>query len=332
MKRLLYLLYYLKQLDREKFKLFSDYVLNRSHLNRFDLYVDIIRSVFRYNVSILDYFYFRFFEKNQTGRNSFAGTGFMYEYQLKMNPKESRDVLEDKLKFLDHYKKFIGHKHLEISCLGFDKIINMAKEHKIDKFVLKGSLGQCGEGVWVIDLSKNLDPISEVSEFSQYDLMEEYIVQHSELMRLSPSGLNTIRIFTQIDNKGNVDLLGCRLRISVDSQVDNLAAGNMAAPVDDKSGIVIGPGVYSDITKTSESVHPITKATIEGFQVPYWTQTVEMVKLAALFDTRNKSIGWDIAITEKGPFLLEGNHNWCKLLWQLPVNKGLKNKLEAYLV
>jgi len=25
---------------------------------------------------------------------------------------------------------------------------------------------------------------------------------------------------------------------------------------------------------------------------------------------------------------IEGNHDWCKLVWQLPVNKGLKSMLE----
>ena len=32
----------------------------------------------------------------------------------------------------------------------------------------------------------------------------------------------------------------------------------------------------------------------------------------------------------EGPELIEGNHDWCKLLWQLPVNKGLKHVLEKY--
>ena len=44
----------------------------------------------------------------------------------------------------------------------------------------------------------------------------------------------------------------------------------------------------------------------------------------------NSSVGWDIAITENGPELIEGNHNWCKLLWQLPVKKGLKHVLDKY--
>ena len=67
-----------------------------------------------------------------------------------------------------------------------------------------------------------------------------------------------------------------------------------------------------------------------GFQVPFWSETLELVKAAALVNTDNRSIGWDVAITNDGPELIEGNHDWCKLLWQLPVKKGLKPILEKY--
>jgi hypothetical protein len=161
-------------------------------------------------------------------------------------------------------------------------------------------------------------------------LLEEYIVQHIELSNLSPSGLNTLRIVTTLNDENEVDILGARLRISVNSHVDNLAAGNIAAPVDIKTGVVNGPGVYSDITKKAEKTHPITGSQIEGFKIPFFNEAVNMVLDAALHDQSNRSIGWDVAISNTGPSILEGNHDWCKLVWQLPVGKGLKKELEKY--
>jgi hypothetical protein len=110
-----------------------------------------------------------------------------------------------------------------------------------------------------------------------------------------------------------------------------MAAGNMAAPINIQTGKLDGPGVYSDITKEDENYHPVTKIPIVGFQVPFWKEAVMLVTAAALKNKNNRSIGWDIAVTDKGPELIEGNHNWCKLLWQLPVKKGLKPVLESYL-
>jgi len=36
-------------------------------------------------------------------------------------------------------------------------------------------------------------------------------------------------------------------------------------------------------------------------------------------------------VTENGPGLIEGNHDWCKLVWQLPVGEGLKHLLDEFL-
>ena len=109
-----------------------------------------------------------------------------------------------------------------------------------------------------------------------------------------------------------------------------MAAGNIAAPINLETGQVNGPGVYSDITKDDEFKHPVTGVELVGFQIPYWSESLQMVIDAALLHPQNRSIGWDVAITDKGPELIEGNHDWCKLLWQLPVKKGLKSILEKH--
>jgi hypothetical protein len=110
-----------------------------------------------------------------------------------------------------------------------------------------------------------------------------------------------------------------------------MVVGNIAAVIDEDTGKIIDAGVYSDITKEEELIHPITVVSIVGFQVPFWKETIKMVKEAALLHPQNRSIGWDIIITENGPGFIEGNHDWCKPLWQLLAKKGLKNILESFL-
>jgi len=159
-------------------------------------------------------------------------------------------------------------------------------------------------------------------------LVEERVKQHPTLDALSPSGVNTVRIFTCLDAHMRAHILGCRLRISVNSTVDNMAAGNLAAPVDEATGRVVGPGVYSDMTRAPETIHPVTGVPIQGFQIPFWQETLSMVREASELHPQNRSIGWDVVITPGGPGLIEGNHDWCKLVWQLPVGRGLKHLLE----
>ncbi len=332
LKHLIYFFYYLKQTPFTKFRMFLNFSARASGRSRIYIFIDAVLSTFRYNISLMDYFYFRFFSLNHQERSQWAGTGFMYEYQLRMNPFGAREVLIDKRLFIKHFSSYIKRKSASIEDVKTNpELAEIILGNTSGRIVLKFSRGQAGAEVEMIS-SEGLScqKLIEKMESKGFDLVEEYAIQHPALMELSPSGLNTVRIITQL-NQGKVVFLGARLRISVNSVVDNMAAGNIAAPVDLVTGKVIGPGVYSDITKNDETVHPVTGVKIIGFQIPFWKEVCQMAENAALFDTRNRSVGWDIAITLNGPELIEGNHNWCKLLWQLPVKKGLKHELEDFI-
>lgn len=332
-KQIIYLGYYLKETDRKKFLKFLNYTSELTKKNKLLIVFDLIKSTYFYKISFLDYFYFRFYEKTVKERNEWAGTGYMYEFQLKMNPISTRKILEDKRVFLDLYKKFVKHNYAKLYQIKTgDSAFTNVIQNPTGKIVFKDALGQCGFGIQ-IDNAKNWYDHKVTTKYMEskgFNMIESFVQQADDLQKLSPTGLNTVRIFTQLTPNNEVVILGSRLRISVNSNVDNMASGNLAAVIDDSNGVVISNGVYSDITKENCSIHPITGVKILGFQVPFWNETISMVKEAALINISNRSIGWDVAVTNNGPELIEGNHNWCKLLWQLPVQKGLKNLIEEY--
>lgn len=332
-KRFVYFGYYIKKLDYPKFKSQLKRAKEDTKRSSMSIFKDIITSSFKYNISILEYFYFRFHQHPEHEyRNTYAGTGFMYDQIVILNPKAGRAILEDKLIFLKHYSKFVKHSYVSLNELKANKsAAEKVLSNKSGRIVLKNSFGQCGIGVEVRKCSE-FTPDSLIARLTETgnDFVEEYVVQHDDLMKLSPSALNTVRIITELNDNGKVDILGCRLRISINSAVDNMAAGNIAAPIDPETGIVSGPGVYSDIGKQDEEIHPITKVKIVGFQVPFWKECLNTATEAAKISQTNRSIGWDIAVTNDGPELIEGNHDWCKLVWQLPVKKGLKKELAKY--
>ena len=322
----------MKQMDWKKFWLFLNYTALQTNKSKLSILIDVLFSVFTFNISVLEYFQFRFFEKNKEERKKWAGTGYMFEYQLQMNPKKYRDILDDKTKFYRSYGNFFVHTVADISDLkNHSETVQNLLNNPSGKLVFKVADGKCGVDVAIKNASElNSESLVDYMEKNHFDLVEEFIIQHPKLSELSPTAVNTVRIFTQLNAKNEVEILGCRQRISVNSSVDNMAAGNLAAPIDEVTGIVNGPAVYSDITKPEENVHPITKVSIVGFEVPFWKETLKMVKEAALLHPQNRSIGWDVVITEKGPGFIEGNHDWCKLLWQLPAKKGLKSLLEKH--
>lgn len=331
MKRLLYLGYYLKELNKQKIKAFLKHASNETGKSKAALWADAIKASLKYNISILDYFYFRFYSLDEKQREAWAGTGFMYEYQLKMNPKEHRDVLENKIKFIKKFKDFIIRNAAPIDELkGNPAKLKELMENPSGRLVAKGSMGQVGAEVKIIKVKDySAESLLKFMDDNKLDLLEEYVVQHPDIMALSPSGLNTVRIFTQIED-GKLHYLGARLRVTINSEVDNMAAGNPAATINIETGVVDGPGVFSDITREPVTVHPVTGIPITGFKVPFWSEIKQMMEKAVFVAPENRSVGWDVAITEKGPELIEGNHNWCKLLWQLPAEKGMKAELKKF--
>lgn len=334
LKQILYLGHWIIKLDKAKFISCLNDAQRKSNRTKIGILLDIVYCVLRYKVSIMEYFYFNFFMINKDERIEYVGTPLLEEYQLKMNPKSERHILHNKLKFLKTYSPFIKRSYATLA--DFQSNNDSAQKllhNKSGKIVLKSIFGECGIGIEVISVKGlNSQAIVQRLKVTGNDYAEEYIIQHKDLMRLSPSAVNTLRIITQLNRNDEVEILGLILRISINSVVDNMAAGNIAAPVNQSTGIIEGPACYKDITKPDEYYHPITGVEIIGFKIPFWIEALQMAKDAALYNKKNRSIGWDIAITDDGPVLIEGNNNWCKILWQLPVKKGLKHLIEPYLL
>lgn len=331
MNRTLYLGYYLKQMKWDLLKKFLIYTSKETGKSKAYLFLSSVKDVYKYNISILEYFQFGFYRISEEEKKEWAGTGTMYEFQKAANPINERVILDDKRLFYKNYKEFFKHNLYTLEELLADQDLVSQLYKNNEKIVLKEVSGKVGAGVRIFTTTelKQDDLINYMKEHN-FGLVESFVKQHPDIQNLSPSAVNTIRIFTQIRKDGTYEVLGCRMRISVNSPVDNMGAGNLAAPVNINTGIITGPGVYSDITKPPAEIHPITKVPIVGFQVPFWNEILEMTKAASLKHPQNRSIGWDIVVTENGPGFIEGNHDWCKLVWQLTVNKGLKSMLENY--
>lgn len=333
-KRILYFGYYLKKLNWPLFRKFRDYAKKETGRSIMFYWWDIFKHSLKYNTSILEYFQFGFYKPDCTDKQkeAWAGTGYMYEFQGFMNPREFRDLLEDKTVFDKMYGKFIHHHAIPLDDLKINPDLGeQILSNPSGKMVFKIKDGGCGRGVEVVN-TKDYDTAKMIAHMEQTsaDLVEDFVQQHEVINQLAPTALNTVRIITQLRPNGMVDIVGCRLRISVHGVTDNLAGGNIAAFIDPESGIITDNAVYSDITKPEEECHPVTGVKIKGTQIPYWNESIALVKELAAMDSRNKSIGWDLAITSNGPDLIEGNREWCKLLYQLPAKRGLKSVLDKY--
>lgn len=171
-------------------------------------------------------------------------------------------------------------------------------------------------------------------------VVEAYVVQHPRLNELAPSSVNTIRIVTVSSNKHPVtkdgamyDVAYASLRIGAGTSiVDNFHSGGMVANIDLNTGRLITDAADQDGNTYTE--HPVTGTVFKGFEIPFFFEAKEMVEEAIRTKHVQGYLGWDIAITENGPVLIELNLTPGVVLIQAPYaaeHKGMKYIADKYL-
>lgn len=171
-------------------------------------------------------------------------------------------------------------------------------------------------------------------------VVERYICQHSKMNALAPSAVNTVRVVSISSNTQpvmpggtNIDIPYVSLKMGgANSVVDNLAGGGLVAAVDLKTGKLITDAV--DEEGNVYSRHPATGMIIKGFDIPFFAETLKLVLDAYEKKRFEGYLGWDIAITEDGPEVVEVNTVPGVILFQLPYvaeKKGMKHVMVKYL-
>jgi hypothetical protein len=148
-------------------------------------------------------------------------------------------------------------------------------------------------------------------------IIEQLIKQHPSIDQINASSVNTCRILTVKDPDGRVDISFAFMRFGRAGKIiDNRSQGGLAAGIDVETGVVQKASYNPKWGVQWSSVHPDSGAPIEGFEVPYWAEVKELAARAAAVTPGIKTIGWDIAVTEDGPVLIEGNSSWTILAIQ----------------
>ena len=333
MVNLLYFLYFLKTSNWQRLRTHFRYTVAKSHLSRWHVFWDVVKCALKYGISFHEYFYYGFAEKPAEQRTEYASMGFMYRYQKRMNPPDKRMMLADKHQFDQAFAEFM-HRGLMNPLTATLEQLGSFVQGK-EKVVLKRSSGGGGKNVKIIVVPPNSSDfprqLQKEAVDGKFDIIEEFVHQHPLLQELSPNSLNTVRLITQRTRDGSIDIVGASLRMGVTKNTDNLSSGGITCKIDIDTGKLDSLGYSFDITQPLCVVHPVSKIKLMGFQIPFWKEVKEMCVKAASKFPDNRSVGWDVAIKEDGPLLIEGNHDWGARVWQMPAGHGMKRVLEKYL-
>lgn len=158
-----------------------------------------------------------------------------------------------------------------------------------------------------IDMPALKDFISKLNTY----IISDYVEQADYARAVFPGSTNTIRLLTVIDPKTNkpfIPIAVHRFGTSKTMPADNFFQGGLSANIDIETGILGKAAIFPGKSKLEwHSHHLETGAQIEGIQVPNWKAIKErMLHVASVFSSL-KYVGWDIAPTNSGFTVIEGN-------------------------
>lgn len=142
-------------------------------------------------------------------------------------------------------------------------------------------------------------------------MLQEPLASHAAIRDLTQSDkISGLRIHTFLCRQ-EATILKAIFKINVgvrdSDNFEHGASGNLLGAVDTATGKVFRVIAGTGLGQTCNPPHPFTGREIVGFQVPYWSALVNLVQDAHAAFPGFICPGWDIALCEGGPKILEVN-------------------------
>lgn len=303
MARIRYMLARIIKMDYGKMFRIAKNVSKKCDKGFFGVFFDMIHCGMKFQAGYHDYQEFELYNLNEEQRATYLTRGKNNAIIKKYNEKEYMGLFDDKVTFNKKFSDFLNRDWLDMNTTTPEQFAEFMKKHR--SIIAKPIDGQGGFGVekYTVDDSTDIKNLYDDIIGKNQKLVEAFIVQHPDMDVLYSKSVNSIRMFTFCKD-GQGCFLHAILKIGNGGIVDNFSSGGMYTFPDD-SGKVTVPAIDKDDVLYSK--HPITGTDIIGFQIPMFEEAVELVKKAAEVIPQVRYVGWDVAISDHGPVLIEGN-------------------------
>lgn len=235
---------------------------------------------------------------------------------------DNKNVLAAFYQGLDiHHPKTLGFlseggaydaRMLPLSPAGLVEQLNHSGAEKV---FLKPSDGIGGKGIALFTRTstgyqtsdnQHLSPEMLAQYMREHDaILQQGVNQHTALAQIYDGSVNTLRIITE-NFAGQPRIVAALLRIGHSgSYVDNFSRGGIALGIDQETG-----QAYPEASlETAERIthHPDTQYRFGDFQVPDWPAIKSFVLRCCQQFNYFPHLGWDIALTDEGPLVIEQN-------------------------
>ncbi len=278
----------------------------RSGKGRIWLMADMLKCAVKYNAGYVDYKIAQMYRLNDDQRKTVITRGISNDIVRRMNPKEYWHYFDDKTEFNQTFSRWISRKWIRIDDrTDRDALFELCRRNtELLGKPLEGSSGVGIRKYTAQDWKDGAEAFLQKLKGDGIGILEELVIQHPAMAGLCPTSVNTCRIATLMGDKQE-GIVYAFLRIGNGKVMDNVDCGGMAARIDIPSGKLLTVG--ADKQGNTFIKHPMTNASIVGFQIPFWEEAKSMCLEAAKIIPQMRFIAWDVAITADGPTFIEGN-------------------------
>jgi hypothetical protein len=289
---------------------------------RIIILADMVQCSVRYYAGYYDYHEWDYNLMNHRERKTFLTRPQAHQLTLRYNNHDFSHLFMNKVEFNKLFAEHLGREWLDVREVTTAQLKAFILKHRTVFLKDPENLGGYGleklEAASIDDYETLRLRLLDRRQF----LVEQFVTQHPELMRLSPASVNTLRIITYFDGT-DVHVLAHAFKMGNGADLDNFGQGGIQTTVYE-DGLL----PYGAFNKEGDkwTVHPLTGVSIVGFVIPLYNEAVELAKQLARVVPEVPYVGWDIAIGPDAPLVIEGNYN-SGVFQMKPSLSGLKTGL-----
>lgn len=307
-----------------------------------------------------EYYEFEFEKRSEEFRRNFLGLDEQRYYLELLNPLKYLSLARNK--FVTHRmlantgvrtSELYGYYQPEaryaenLACAGdLAGVLRILKTKGVQSCVIKTTESSHGDNVWVI---KSIDYQDNDAILTRFDgqqltlssvlgdealIFESVVHQTAQFSAFNASSVNTVRFMTALYPDGSAKVIATFMKIGRDGRcVDNAGGGgNVDVCVDVATG-EIRHAIQFDGWRHVQDIdcHPDSGNPLNGVVIEKWEGIkAEVIRFQQAFPYC-KVAGWDIAITDEGPVVIEVNDFWDRT-GQFFIRKGWRNDIrDCYL-
>ncbi len=338
------------------FKLSRKYAVS----NRLSVFLDYLSLYQKKGLTTEEYYDFEFEKQNAVFRDAFLGINEQRCYLDYLNPIKYYSLARN---------KYLAHKMLEktgvcksnLYCYyqpearyaaatenvsNLVEVLRILKKKEVSSCVIKTTESSHGDNVWVIKSIIYQDNDALLTRFDDKQIrlssvlgkealvFESVVKQTKQFSAFNESSVNTVRFMTTLWPDGSAKVIATFIKIGRAGKcVDNAGGGgNVDVCVDVDTGEVKYAIQYDGWRNIKEiEKHPDSGNQLNGVVIENWQAIKEEVKKFQQAFPYCKAAGWDIAITDDGPLVIEVNDFWDRT-GQYFIRRGWRNEIrDCYL-